>query len=145
LAIGVTGVASWNDTVIENFRSSKGVVGGPWEGKTLILLHTVGRRSGKEYVSPLVAAPDGDGYVVCGTQGGAPTDPHWVANLEAASGPVTVEIGDRTVKADYTVARAGDPEWERLYGIWRRYWPDTATYETRTDRKFPAVRLQLRD
>jgi len=114
-------MASWNDTVIETFRANDGVVGGHWEGKTLILLHSVGRRSGKEYVNPLVAAPDGDGYVICGSLGGAPTDPQWVANLEAASGPVTIELGTDTLKADHTVVRPGDAEWERLYGIWREY------------------------
>jgi deazaflavin-dependent oxidoreductase (nitroreductase family) len=137
-------MASWNDTVIENFRANDGVVGAPWEGKTLVLLHTVGRRSGKEYINPLVAAPDGDGYVVCGSMGGAPTDPQWVGNLEAASGPATIELGPNKVKADYAVVRPGDAEWERLYGIWREYWPAAAEYETKTDRKFPVVRLQVR-
>jgi deazaflavin-dependent oxidoreductase (nitroreductase family) len=138
-------MASWNDTVIETFRANDGVVGGHWEGKTLILLHSVGRRSGKEYVSPLVAAPDGDGSVICGSLGGAPTDPQWVANLEAASGPVTIELGPDTLKADYTVVRPGHAEWERLYGIWRGYWPDAAEYEKKTDRKFPVARLRVRD
>jgi deazaflavin-dependent oxidoreductase (nitroreductase family) len=138
-------MASWNDTVIENFRAHDGVVGAPWEGKTLILLHTVGRRSGKEYVNPLVAAPDGDGCVVCGSLGGAPTDPQWVGNLEAGSGPATIELGPNTVKADYTVVRPDDADWERLYGIWRAYWPDAAEYEKKTDRKFPVARLQVRD
>ncbi len=138
-------MASWNDTVIETFRANDGVVGGHWEGKTLILLHSVGRRSGKEYVNPLVAAPDGDGYVICGSLGGAPTDPQWVANLEAASGPVTIELGTDTLKADHTVVRPGDAEWERLYGIWREYWPDAAEYEKKTDRKFPVARLRVRD
>src|SRR4030095_12664184 len=85
-------MASWNDAVIETFRANHGVVGGPWEGKTLILLHSIGRRSGNEYVNPLVAAPDGEAYVVCGTFGGAPTDPNWVGSLEAARGPATVEL-----------------------------------------------------
>jgi deazaflavin-dependent oxidoreductase (nitroreductase family) len=138
-------MASWNDTVIETFRANDGVAGGHWEGKTLVLLHSVGRRSGKEYVNPLVAAPDGDGYVICGSLGGAPTDPQWVANLEAASGPVTIELGPDTLKADYTVVRPGDAEWERLYGIWREYWPDAAEYEKKTDRKFPVARLRVRD
>ena len=138
-------MASWNDTVIETFRANDGVVGGHWEGKTLILLHSVGRRSGKEYVNPLVAAPDGDGYVICGSLGGAPTDPQWVANLEAASWPVTIELGTDTLKADHTVVRPGDAEWERLYGIWREYWPDAAEYEKKTDRKFPVARLRVRD
>ncbi|HEX8343833.1 MAG TPA: nitroreductase/quinone reductase family protein, partial [Actinoplanes sp.] len=42
-------MASWNDTVIADFRANDGVVGGPFEGRTLVLLHTAGRRSGKEY------------------------------------------------------------------------------------------------
>jgi deazaflavin-dependent oxidoreductase (nitroreductase family) len=138
-------MASWNDTVIEDFRANDGVIGGHWEGKTLILLHTIGRRSGTEYVNPLVAAPDGDGYVICGSLGGAPTDPLWVGNLDAAPGPVTIELGAKTVEADHTVVRPDDPEWERLYGIWRAYWPDAAEYEAKTTRKFPVVRLRVRD
>ena len=138
-------MASWNDAVIETFRANDGVVGGHWEGKTLILLHTVGRRSGNQNVNPLVAAPDGDCYEVCGSQGGAPTDPLWVGNLEAASGPATIELGADTVKAGYTVVRPGDAAWAHLYGIWREYWPDAATYETKTDRQFPVVRLQVQD
>jgi hypothetical protein len=57
---------------------------------------------------------------------------------------VTIELGPNTVKADYTVVRPGDAEWERLYGIWRTYWPAAADYETKTDRKFPVARLQVR-
>ena len=138
-------MASWNDTVIEEFRSNHGVVGGPFEGKTLVLLHTTGRRSGTGYVTPLVAASDGDDYVICGSLGGAPTDPQWVGNLEAGPGTTTVEIGDRTIEVDYTVVRPGHAEWERLYGIWRTYWPAAADYEKNTDRKFPVVRLHAKD
>jgi deazaflavin-dependent oxidoreductase (nitroreductase family) len=138
-------MASFNDTVIENFRAAGGVVGGHFEGKKLILVHAVGRRSGKATVNPLVAAPDGDNaYIVAGSMGGAPTDPEWVANLEAAGGSTTVEIGTDTVKADYTVVRGDDPEWPRLYGVWREYWPDAAEYEKKTDRKFPVVRVVVR-
>jgi len=137
-------MASFNDTVIENFRANDGVLGGHWEGKTVILVHHIGRRSGKEFVVPLVAAPDGDAYVVCGSMGGHPEDPQWVANLEVATEPVTVEVGADTVKADAQVVRPGDEEWERLYGIWREYWPDAREYEKKTDRKFPVARLTIR-
>ena len=136
-------MASFNDNIIETFRANDGVVGGHWEGKTLVLLHHVGRRSGKEFVTPLVAAPDGDAYVICGSLGGAPEDPQWVANLEAAAGPATIELGAATVTADYQVVRSGDPRWEDLYGIWREYWPDAREYEKQTNRKFPVVRLQV--
>ena len=49
----------------------------------MLLLHTTGRRTGKEYVNPLVYLPDGGRWVVVGSKGGAPADPDWVRNLEA--------------------------------------------------------------
>jgi len=137
-------MASFNDSIIDMFRANNGVLGGHWEGKTTLLLHTTGRRSGKEYVNPLVAAPDGDAYVICGSAGGAPNDPDWLANLEAATGPATIELGTETRKADYEVVRPGDPRWEQLYGVWREYWPDAREYEKKTDRKFPVARVQVR-
>jgi deazaflavin-dependent oxidoreductase (nitroreductase family) len=134
-------MASMNDPIIETFRANAGVVGGHFEGKRLALLHYVGRRSGQERVTPLVAASDGDSYLVCGTMGGADEDPLWVANIEAGSGETTIEVGDRTLRVKTTVVRSTSPEWGRLYGIWKAYWPDAAQYETRTVRRFPIVRL----
>jgi deazaflavin-dependent oxidoreductase (nitroreductase family) len=91
-----------------------------------------GRKSDKQFVNPLVAAPYGDSYIVCGTAGGAPEEPQWVANLEAVDGPVTIELGADTVQADHRVVRPGrDDEWDRLYGVWRAYWSDAAPYEKR--------------
>ena len=40
--------------------------------------------------------------------------------------------------------RPGEPDWERLYGVWRTYCPDAAEYEKKTDRKFPVARLSPR-
>jgi deazaflavin-dependent oxidoreductase (nitroreductase family) len=134
-------MTSWNDQIIEDFRTNAGVVGGHFEGKRLVLLHHVGRRSGQERVTPLVAASDGDSYLVCGSLGGAEEDPMWVANVEAGSGETTIEVADRTQRAKTTVVRSNSPEWARLYGIWKAYWPDAAQYEARTSRKFPIVRL----
>jgi len=134
-------MASFNDEIIDTFRANNGVVGQNWEGKPLVLLHHVGRRSGKEFVPPLVAAPDADAYIVCASLGGAPDDPQWVANLEAADGPATIELGAATIAVEYEVVRPGDPRWAELYGIWREYWPDAREYEKKTDRRFPVVRL----
>ena len=134
-------MASFNDNIIDTFRANDGEVGGHWAGKTLILLHHVGRRSGREFVTPLVAAPDEDGYIVCASLGGAPEDPEWVANLEAGAGETTIELGPAKLTAPYEVVRPGEPRWAELYGIWRAYWPDAAEYEKKTDRKFPVVRL----
>jgi deazaflavin-dependent oxidoreductase (nitroreductase family) len=134
-------MTSMNDQIIETFRTNAGVVGGHFDGKRLVLLHYVGRRSGQERVTPLVAANDGDSYLVCGSMGGADEDPLWVANIEAGSGETTIEVGDRTLRVKTTVVRSTSPQWQRLYGTWKEYWPDAAQYETRTSRKFPIVRL----
>ncbi len=117
----------------------------PAEGKKTLLLHVQGRKSGKEFVNPLVAAPYGDSYIICGSAGGAPADPQWVANLEAASGPVTIELGADTLQADHRLARPGrDDDWDQLYGVWKAYWPDAAGYEKNTDRKFPVAVITAR-
>lgn len=140
-------MADMNETVIEAYRANAGVLGddvmgGHFTGKRLVLLHHVGRASGKEYVTPLVAAADGDAYIICGSLGGAPKDPAWVANVEEGPGEVTIELGDKTLRASTTVVRPGQPDWERLYEIWAEYWPDAKEYEKNTDRKFPVIRLE---
>jgi deazaflavin-dependent oxidoreductase (nitroreductase family) len=134
--------ADFNAQIVDRFRTNGGAVGAPFEGKQLVLLHHVGRSSGRERVTPLVAATDGDAYLVCGTVGGAPQDPAWVANIEAGPGRTTIETGHRTVQARTTVVRPASPDWQRLYGIWSAYWPDSKEYETRTTRKFPIIRLE---
>ncbi|MEV6844109.1 nitroreductase/quinone reductase family protein [Actinoplanes sp. NPDC051411] len=138
-------MASFNDTIIETFRANDGVLGGHWEGKESILLHTPGRKSGKEYVNPLVAAPHGDSYIVCASAGGAPETPQWFDNLEAVDGPVTIELGSKTVQADHREVRPGrDDDYDELYATWRAYWPDAADYEKKTDRKFPVAVITVR-
>jgi deazaflavin-dependent oxidoreductase (nitroreductase family) len=135
-------MADGNAQIIDAFRANAGVVGGPFEGKRLVLLHHIGRRSGQERVTPLVGAADGDAYLVCGSLGGAPEDPVWVANIEAGPGETTIEVGGQTLRAKTTVVRPASQDWERLYGIWSAYWPDSKEYETHTSRKFPIVRLE---
>ena len=60
-----------NARVVEEFRANGGAVGGPWEGATMLLLHTKGATSGLPRVNPLVYLPDGERYVIVGSKGGA--------------------------------------------------------------------------
>ena len=129
----------FNAQVIDEFRANRGVVGGHFEGKHLAILHIVGRKSGVERLYPLVYTTDGDALLVCGSMGGAPTDPAWVANVEAMS-EVTVEVGTDTIVAKPTVLREG-AERDRLYALLVDYWPDFREYEKKTDRVFPVIRL----
>ena len=89
------GANDWNQGIISEFRANEGRVGGMFEGASMILVHHVGRASGKEYVSPLVYLPgdNGDGAMyIFASKGGAPTHPDWYRNLIAA-GKATVEVG----------------------------------------------------
>jgi deazaflavin-dependent oxidoreductase (nitroreductase family) len=132
-------MSDFNQQVIDEFRANSGVVGGHFEGKHLLLLHTVGRRSGQPRINPLVYANDGASYLVAGSMGGAPKDPEWVANVEAMP-EVQVEFGDRTVTAKVSVLREGT-ERARTYALLVDYWPDFLEYETKTDRTFPIIKL----
>jgi deazaflavin-dependent oxidoreductase (nitroreductase family) len=132
-----------NDQVIAEFRNSSGVVrdamGGHFKNVRLLLLHHVGRRSGEEYVTPLLYAASGRSFLVAGSNGGAPREPAWVANVEADP-EVIVEVGERTLPATGTVLREG-PDRNALYQVLVGIWPDMLQYETGTSRQFPVLRL----
>jgi deazaflavin-dependent oxidoreductase (nitroreductase family) len=132
-----------NDQVIAEFRNSSGVVrdamGGHFKDVRLLLLHHVGRRSGDEYVTPLLHATSGRSFLVAGSNGGSQREPAWVANVEADP-EVIVEVGERTLPATATVLRDG-PERDALYQVLVGIWPDMLQYETSTSRKFPVLRL----
>jgi deazaflavin-dependent oxidoreductase (nitroreductase family) len=134
-----------NDQVIAEFRANGGVVrdalGGFFKDIHLLLLHHVGRRSGQEHVTPLLYVDDGRRLVLVGSNGAVPDkEPLWFANVEAMA-EVTIEVGERTLKAKPTVLREG-PERDRLYALAVDYWPDLLQYETKAAfRQFPVIRL----
>src|SRR2546423_4056468 len=92
------GANEWNDKVIAEFRTNGGRVGGNFEGAPVVLIHHRGRKSGHEYVNPLMYLPDeadDDTINVFATKGGAPSNPDWYYNLIAA-GEGIVERGTET-------------------------------------------------
>ena len=132
-----------NDQVITEFRANAGDVqeasGGRFKNVELLLLHDVGRKSGREFLHPLLYLAYEDSYLLLGAGGGAPDEPAWVGNL-AAMQEVTIEVGGRTLTAKPTVLREG-PERDRLYADFVDYWPEVREYETHATRTFPVVRL----
>ena len=86
----------WNSKIIEEFRANQGKVGGPFAGAALLLLHTVGARTGQPRVNPVMYQPVGGSYAVFASKGGAPTHPDWYHNL-LAQPQVSAEIGAQTV------------------------------------------------
>ena len=76
-------LADFNQAIIDEFRANGGVVGGPFEGATLLLLHTTGAKSGQPRVSPLAYLTVDGKMIIIGSYAGAPKDPAWVHNLRA--------------------------------------------------------------
>ena len=108
----------------------------------MVLVHHVGRNSGKEYITPLVYLPSdaGDGAMyIFASKGGAPEHPAWYRNLVEHQ---LVELQDEASKGDYTVREASGDEravwWQRAIEVW----PDYATYQTKTDRQIPVLVLE---
>ena len=132
-----------NDQVVAEFRANAGVVvdamAGHFKNIHLLLLHNIGRRSGQQYVTPLLYVEDGDRYVLVGSNGGDEKEPAWVANV-AAVPEVVIEVGERTLSAKPTILREGT-EWDRLHAAAVAYWPDILQYQTHTTRTFPLIVL----
>ena len=136
-------MSDWNQRVIEEFRGNGGRVGGPFEGAPMVLVHHVGRNSGKEYVTPLVYLPSdtGDGAMhIFASKAGAPEHPDWYRNLIAA-GKATVEVGDSTLQV--AVSEVTGDERDRLFAEQVRRMPGFGEYEQKTQgiRTIPVVRL----
>jgi deazaflavin-dependent oxidoreductase (nitroreductase family) len=136
-------MTDWNTNIIEEFRGNEGKVGGGFEGATMLLLHTKGRRTGKEHVTPLVYLPDGDRWAVFGSKGGAPADPDWVRNLEANQ-DATIEVGRETIPVRAVKILREEPERADLYSRQVARRPAFAEYEVKTDgiRTIPVVVLE---
>jgi len=127
-----------NRAIIEEFRANGGKVGGPFAGRTLLLLHTVGAKSGQERINPVACVTDGDRLVIIASKGGAPTNPDWYHNL-LAHPQVTVELGTERFQARAEVAP--EPERTRLYARMVSVMPGFAEYQQKTERVIPVVVL----
>ena len=128
-----------NEAIIEEFRANDGKVGGPFAGKTLLLLHTVGAKSGRARVNPVAYVPDGDFFAIVASKGGAPTNPAWYHNLMAHP-HITVEVGVEHFPVVASVA--AEPERTRLYDKMIAMLPVFAEYRSRTSRVIPVIILR---
>jgi deazaflavin-dependent oxidoreductase (nitroreductase family) len=133
-------INAFNKQIVEEFRANDGKVGGMFEGKNVLLLTTIGAKSGEERLSPLAYTRDGDRYVVAASMGGAPKNPAWYHNL-VANPKVTVEVGTEKFEATATVI-ADRAERDRLYAGMIAHAEGFAEYEKKTTRVIPIVVLE---
>jgi len=124
----VTDINNWNTQTIAQFRANEGRVGGAFEGAPIALLHHRGRKSGRDYVTPMMyLADDSDTATiyVFASKAGAPTNPDWYHNLKAA-GVAQVEVGTDTYEV--TVSELAGEERNRVYDEQARRYPGFAGY-----------------
>jgi len=129
----------FNRAVIEEFRANHGTMGGVFDGLPIVLLTTVGAKTGLKRVNPLAALLDDGRVYVIASKAGAPTHPDWYHNV-LAKPEVEVELGDETFRAE-AVPVAG-AERDRLYALQVERVPGFGDYEKRTDRVIPVVELR---
>ncbi len=122
------------------YRISGGRIWGrfPVSKAPVMLLTTIGRRSGESRTVPLIYLEDGDRLVIVASQGGMPTHPSWYHNVQAQP-RVTVQTRRRVREMDARVADDDERAalWPRLVAMYADY----DEYQARTDRRIPVVIL----
>ena len=138
-ALRLIPMSDWNDKIVEEFREHGGKVGGQFAGAPLLLLHTVGAKSGRTRVSPMMYQKVDGGYAVFASKGGAPTNPDWYHNL-LAHPQVRAEIGTGTV--DLVARLTEGDERDRIWNAQKAAYPGFAEYERKTTRSIPVFVLE---
>ena len=137
-------MSDWNDKIIASFRENDGTV--ERFGRSLVIMHTVGAKSGEPRLNPVMGIPDGDAWLVAATYAGQPVDPAWAHNLRAHPDidleVATPEGGIATipVHAEEQPEPARSSDWEKF----TQASPGFSDYETKTDRKFPIFKFSRR-
>jgi len=137
IGTAIIGVISRLNTWL--YRISGGRIAGRFPGGArVLLLTTIGRKSGQPKTAPLLYLQDGTAYVVVASKGGMADHPLWFKNLEA-NPQVEIEVGSRRLKATARRASAGEKAvlWPKLVAMYASY----ADYQARTKRDIPVVLL----
>ena len=133
-------MSDWNAQVIEEFRANEGRVGGWFEGKSVLILHNTGARSGRRRETPLVYRQEGDRVFIFASKGGSDSNPDWYYNLKA-NPDVDVEIGTDAVSAK-AVEILGE-ERDAIYARQAAAIDNFASYQAGTNRTIPVIELIL--
>ena len=131
----------WARENAETYMASGGTEGTEFKGRPVILLTTVGAKTGKIRKTPLMRVEHDGEYAVVASLGGAPKHPVWYYNIKAHP---HFELQDGEITKDYDSREVfGDEKalwWERAVAAW----PDYADYQSRTDRAIPVFVLTPR-
>jgi deazaflavin-dependent oxidoreductase (nitroreductase family) len=130
----------FGDAHVKAYRRTNGAEGYEWQkGSHIVLLTTIGHRSGEERTVPLIFGRHGDDYLLVASKGGADDPPAWYVNLEANP---TVTLQDRADVFEATARTASEEEKKTLWPIMTKEWPDYDEYQKKTDRPIQVVVLE---
>jgi len=130
--------AAWARKQAEAYERSAGSEAADLRGRPVIVLTSVGAKSGKLRKTALMRVEHDGAYAVVASLGGAPQHPVWYHNLKANP---HVELQDGAVKRDYL---AREVEGDEKAAWWARAvetWPDYDKYQAKTDRVIPVFVL----
>jgi len=131
--------SSWSRKQAELYESTNGEQGGDLRGRPVIVLTSVGARTGKLRKTALMRVEHDGIYAVVASLGGAPKHPVWYYNLKKNP---HVELQDRETKRDYVAREVVDDEKAVWWGRAVEAWPDYAKYQTKTERQIPVFVLE---
>lgn len=132
-------IKAFNKSIVDEFRTNGGKVGGQFEGANLLLLTTTGAKSGQPRLTPLAYLRIDGKLVIVGSFAGADVNPAWVHNLRA-NPHAHVEIGTESFDA---VARELPPdERDAIFAKVAAAAPGFADYQAKTTRVIPLFELQ---
>lgn len=141
-------MSDFNEKVIADFRAHAGQTTETMPGRPILLLHTIGAKSGEPRLQPLMflqESPEAPWHIFA-SYGGAPKDPAWFHNI-VAHPQVDIEVGDGTSIQNVPVlgrVLEGD-ERDVIYAKMASQWPQFAGYEEKTTRDtIPVVELTRR-
>jgi deazaflavin-dependent oxidoreductase (nitroreductase family) len=129
----------FNQQIITEFRANQGKVGGQFAGAPMLLLTTIGAKSGRAITKPLVHTKDGDRIVLIASFAGSPKNPAWFNNL-VANPVATVELGAERFQVRATVISGA--ERQRLYDNQAKLMGIFVDYQKKTTRQIPVVVLE---
>jgi deazaflavin-dependent oxidoreductase (nitroreductase family) len=133
--------SEYNRWLIEEFRAARGEADGPFAHRPLLLLTTMGAKTGLTRTTPMMYIPDGERLLVIASNIGAPTHPDWYRNL-VAHPDVTIEVGSETFDASAVVLQGA--ERERVWASIVERYPFFAEHQAKTTRQIPVVALERR-
>jgi len=127
-----------NGVHVALYRRSKGKFANKIANMPILLITTMGRKSGKPHTNPVVFLKEGQDYLVSASTGGMDWHPGWYFNLKNKP-EAKIQIGDRTLTVKAVIAEG--EERIRLYDKFKAASSNFVKYEKGTSREIPVIRL----